>query len=256
MKKIISILLFLSVSVVFGQNEKVEYHKSIPAFVLDFYESEGTANNLKYQIPEIEQLRFFLTELNKRKNKIIDNEFLTKPNMNTLVGHYLHKKLIWNSYNGPHIEIKKLSCAKVIRKELRNLPTQNELLMHYYLSIFSDVLNKQKPMNLGTVDIDLDKLNLENDTEKAILFLAAMRNLGMQVSSYCTTKYPKNCLKARTYVENMPTFDNVPFYDFELPKFDDFLIEVDKRYPKMSFTERYVPHFVIAKVGYIKCLEN
>jgi hypothetical protein len=256
MKKIILILLLLSVIVVFAQNEKIEYNKEIPNFVLAFYESEGTVNEPKYHIVEINQLRYFLTELNKRENKITSKEFLTKPNMNTLVGHYLHKKLIWNSYNGPHIGIKKRKNSSVVKEELKNLPSRNELLTHYYLAIFSDVLNKQKPMNLALTNIDLDHLELENDTEKVILFLSAMKHIGGQVNSYCVTRFPKNCNRAKVYVENMPKFDDQPFYKFVLPEFEDFLIEVDKRHPKKSFKEIYLPEFEKAKVGYLNCMKN
>jgi len=83
---------------------------------------------------------------------------LTKPITNTLVGHYLHKKLKWNSFNGPHGGIKKLKNSKIIKNELKNLPNQNELLAHYYLSSFSDVLNKQKPMDSATTNIELNSL--------------------------------------------------------------------------------------------------
>ena len=81
-----------------------------------------------------------------------------------------------------------------------------------------------------------------------------MRHLGNQVTSYSTIRFPENCFRAIEYVENMPKFNDKPFYEFNLPKFEDFKIEVDKREPKMSFKERYLPEFENAKLGIEKCL--
>ena len=253
--RILAILILLS-NLTFGQNKEIEYNELIPKYVLALWENNETANNQEFQIEELQELKSFLNELSKRNNQIASDEFLTKPSENTLVGHYLHKKLKWNSFNGSHVGIKKLKNKKVVSKELKNLPNRKELLAHYYLSISSDILNKQKPMDLGTVNIDFDSLNLSNDTEKAILFLCMMRHIGGQVSSYSTTRFPDNCFRAKKYVENMPKFNGKEFYEFELPEFVDFKIEVDKRYPKMSFKERYLPEFEKAKIGYEKCLTN
>ena len=46
------------------------------------------------------------------------------------------------------------------------------------------------------------------------------------------------------------------YYEFNLPEFDDFLIKVDKRHPKVSFKQRFIPEFEKAKTDYIKCLNN
>ncbi|TXE15618.1 hypothetical protein ES731_15195 [Psychroflexus gondwanensis] len=254
MKITLLTILFLSINSVFGQNNKVEYNEIIPEYILAVWENDGTSDNAEFQITELDQIKSFLAELGKRENQITSNEFLTKPTTYTLVAHYLHKKLKWNSFNGPHIGIKKLKNKKVIKNELKNLPTENELIAHYYLSIFSDVLNKQKPMDLSKTNIDFENLNLGNDTEKAVVFLCAMRHIGGQVGSYSNTRFPENCFRAKEYVENMPKFNGKFFYEYQLPEFKDFKIEVDKRYPKMSFKERYLPEFEKAKIGYEKCI--
>lgn len=80
-----------------------------------------------------------------------------------------------------------------------------------------------------------------------------MRHLGSQVTAYSLAKFPKNCFRVKEYVENMPKFNGLPFYKFELPDFQDFEIKVDKRYPKVSFKERYIPEYEKAKIGYKKC---
>lgn len=254
MKIRILTILFLIINSAYGQDEQAEFHEIIPEYILAVWENDGTSNNPKFEITELDQIKSFLAELGKRKNKITSNEFLIKPTTNTLIAHYLYKKLQWNAFNGPHVGIKKLKNSKVIENELEKLPSHNELLAHYYLSIFSDVLNKQKPMDLGETDIDLESLNFDSDTEKVIVFLCAMHHIGGQVTSYSSTRFPDNCFRAKEYVENMPKFNGKFFYEYELPGFEDFKLEVDKRYPKMSFKERYLPELEKAKNAYEKCL--
>ncbi|WP_026775764.1 hypothetical protein [Polaribacter sp. Hel_I_88] len=256
MKKILFvIIIYMTYNSTFGQKNKVEYDKIVPEYILAVWEQNNSENNSEFQVKELKQIKSFFEEFFKKENQILTNEFLKKPSENTLVGHYLHKKLKWNSFNGPHVGIKKLKNKKVIKNELKNLPNEKELLAHYYLSIFSDVLNKQRPMNLASTNIDLEKLNLEDNTEKSILILCAMRHIGSQVGSYSTTKFPKNCFRAKEYEENMPKFNGKPFFKYELLDFKDFEIEVDKRYPKMSFLKRYLPAFEISKKEYLKCVE-
>ena len=254
MKISILAILFFSFNSVFGQINYVEYDEIIPEYIIAVWENNGSSNNVEFNAPELNQIKELFVELSKRQNDITSNQFLNKPTDNTLVAHYLNTKLKWNSFNGPHVGLKKLSTKKVIKNSIKNLPTRNELLAFYYSSIFIDVLNKQKPMDLAETNIDLENLNLENDAEKAILFLTAMRHVGFQVSSYATARFPDNCFRAIKYVENMPKFNGKPFYEFELPEFEDFKIEVDKRKPKMSFKERYIPEFENAKLGIKKCL--
>ena len=254
MKITILTIFFLSINSAFGQNIEVEYNEIIPEYIIADWENNGKSNNSEFNAPELNQIKEFFVELSKKQNNITSNQFLNKPTDNTLVAHYLNTKLKWNSFNGPHVGLKKLSTKKVVKNSIKNLPTRNELLAFYYSSIFIDVLNKRKPMDLAETNIDLENLNLENDTEKAILFLTAMRHIGNQVASYATTKFPNNCFRAIEYVENMSKFNGKSFYEFDLPKFEDFKIEVDKRKPKMSFKERYIPEFENAKLGMEKCL--
>lgn len=253
MKITILTVLLLSINSVFGQNKEVKYNKIIPKFIISTWEDYGTSSNSEFSVPELDQIKEFFVELGKRQNNITSNQFLSKPSDNTLVAHYLKTKLQWNSFNGPNVGLKKESPKKVISKSLKNLPNRNELLAFYYSSIFIDVLNKQKPMDLAQTNIDLDNLNLDNDTEKAILFLTAMRHVGNQVTSYSNSHFPKNCFRAIKYVENMPKFNGKPFYEFDLPEFQDFKIKIDKRYPKVSFKERYITEFQQAIIGYKKC---
>jgi len=254
MKITIITIVFLFANCILGQNKDVQFNEIIPEYITMVWENKGNSNNAEYDAPELIQIKAFFTELRKRTNNITSNEFIKKPSDNTLVAHYLSTKLQWNAFNGPHVGLKKLSTKKVIKNSIKKLPPRNELLAFYYSSIFIDVLNKQKTMDLAETNIDLENLGLNSDTEKAILFLTAMRHVGNQVTLYSEHRFPDNCSRAKLYVENMPKFNSKPFYLFELPQFDDFNMEIDKRYPKSSFKKRYIPEFKNAKSSYENCL--
>ncbi|MEW7292878.1 hypothetical protein [Aquimarina sp. 2304DJ70-9] len=253
MKIKIFVIIFLLVNCTFGQN-KVEYNEIIPKYISAIWEKNETSDNQEFDVIELEEIKLFFAEIRKKQNNITSDIFLKKPTNNTLVAHYLSVKLQWNAFNGPHVGLRKLAPKKVIKNSIKKLPTKNELLAFYYSTIFIDVLNKRKPMDLAETNIDLENLNLDDDTEKAILFLTAMRHVGNQVTSYSTHRFPDNCSRAKKYVENMPKFNGKAFYLFELPEFNDFKIEIDKRYPKSSFKKRYIPEFKNAKSAYGKCI--
>jgi hypothetical protein len=250
------IFLFLINSSAFSQNERVEYDKVVPDFILSLWtddEDDYQAKLSSTSNPLLDQIKTFLLELQKNENDIISETFLKKPSDNTLVSYYLHTKLQWNRFNTGK---ERLKNKAVIKNSLDKLPNRYELLAFYYKAIFIDVLNKQKPIKLGNRNIELDSIDLNNDTEKAIVFLCAMRHIGNQVTSYSSTRFPDNCFRAKLYVENMPTFNDKVFYDFKLPEFEDFEIEIDKRYPKVSFKEKFVPEFENAKQSYQKCVDK
>jgi len=256
MRKITIILLLLVFNNTFGQNEKVEFDKVIPEYILALWENNGKTDNSEFDLIELEQIKIFFQELKKKNNDIGSTKFLKKPTDNTLVAYYLNTKLKWNMFN-PAAGLKKLENKKVIKRTLKELPTRYELLAFYYKAIFANLLNNQHSMSLGNTNIDLNELDLIDETEKNIVFLCAMRHLGGQITSYCSgPNFPKNCFRGEKFVNNMPKFNGKIFYEFELTEFTDFAIEVDKRYPKMSFKERFIPEFENAKVSYKNCLKE
>ena len=254
MRKVIFILSLLASSIVNAQDKEIIYNEVVPDFILSYWENRNNLNSEKYQHKDLNQIKLLFHEFSKEVNNITSEQFLKKPSDNTLVAYYLKTKLLWNAFNLG--QTKKLSNKKVISNSIKNLPERYELLAFYYKGIFIDVLNKEKPMNLAGVNIDLERLNLDNNTEKAILFLNAMRSLGGQVSSFASARFPNNCFRAEQYVENMPKFDGLNFYEFNLPEFEDFLVEVDKTKPKMSFKKTYLPIFIDAIAAYNKCLSQ
>ncbi|WP_299684031.1 hypothetical protein [uncultured Dokdonia sp.] len=206
----------------------------------------------KTDLPKFKKMNSFYKQLSKRNEGILADEFLKVPDSDFLFAHYLDTKLKWNSFNRGR---DKLSVEEVISKTLQENPDKNEMLVFYYKTIFASILNNQRSIEPYEKNIDFKKLEL-NTQESSILFLCAMRHLGNQMSGYSTGNFPKNCFRADLFLTKMPTFNGKLYYEFDLPEFDDFPIKIDKRYPKVSFKQRFIPEFEKAKADYMKCLNN
>jgi len=206
----------------------------------------------KAELPKFNGINEFYTQLGERNEEILSDKFLKVPSSDLLFAHYLDIKLKWNSFNRG---TDKLSVEQVISKTLEENPEKNEMLAFYYKTIFASILNNQRNIESYEKNIDFEKLGLNNQ-ESSILFLCAMRHLGNQMSGYSSTNFPDNCFRADLFLTKIPKFNGKSYYEFELPEFDDFPIKVDKRYPKVSFKQRFIPEFEKAKADYKKCLNN
>ena len=226
-------------------NQTLEYDPDFPKYVEAKWERKPFE---KENLPKFDFIKSFSEQLNIKDESILSKKFMSKPSINNLLAHYLNRKLGWNSFETGH---KKLSTREVIRTELEDPPSEEEMLAFYYGTIFIHILNNQRNISPYKLDLNFAELGL-NETEGAIMFLSAMRHLGFQVTAY--SKKPENCFRAMEFVKKMPTFNGVTFDKFELYEFEDFKLTVDKRYPKKSFKKRYLPDFESAKLGYRKCI--
>lgn len=230
------------------KNSTFDYDPDFVEYIKYMWESKPYE---KSTLPKFKQITSFFNQLKITDEGILADEFLKSPDNNILISYYIYTKLKWNSFNSGE---EKLSTDEVIANTTTNLADRNEMLAFYYMAIFSHILNNQSTIEPYEKDIDFKKLGLTNQ-ESAILFLSAMRHLGFQISTYAYIKFPDNCYRAEIFLTKIPTFNGKHFFDFTLPEFDDFLIEVDKRYDKVSYKEKFIPHFENAKSSYQKCLD-
>ena len=242
MKNIYLLTLILTLTLGCSSTKKITKEKSQN---IEVTESEFDSDFLNYvkakwnrqifekaELPKFNEINAFYSQLEKRNEEILADEFLKIPSTDILFAHYLDTKLKWNSFN---FGTNKLSVNEVISNTIKENPEKNKMLAFYYKTIFASILNNQRSIEPYNKNIDFDKLELNNE-ESSILFLSAMRHLGKQMSGYSSSNFPDNCFRADTFLTKMPKFNGKPYYEFELPEFDDFLIKVDKRYPKVSFT--------------------
>lgn len=239
-----------------AQNENWEEHlndkeSAIHQFDIDFIRyaiDEELKDGFKGQ-EKFKFLNSFSSMYKMKDESLLKSEFMNRPNINELLTLYLRRKIGWNQFNS---RINKRTTKAVVYKELQTFPSTEELLAFYYSEIFIQVLNNQRTFNPNNLDLNFDSLGL-NKLEGDIMFLSAMRHCGSQIQSYSEGRFPENCHRAIEFVSKLPTFNGKSFEHYEVSSFDDFLIHVDKRFPKMSFKERYLPDYEGAKAGYLKC---
>ncbi|MGM1057463.1 MAG: hypothetical protein ACQEWG_16375 [Bacteroidota bacterium] len=252
MKNYIPIILLL-ISFSFqscAQNENWEEHlnhkeSAIHQFDIDFIRyaiDEELEDGFKDQ-EKFKFLNSFSSMYAIKDESLLKSGFMNRPNNDELLSLYLRRKIGWNT---------KQTNRAVVYKELEIFPSIEELLAFYYSGIFIQVLNNQKTFNPNGIDLNFNSLGL-NKLEGDIMFLSAMRHCGSQIQSYSDGRFPETCHRAIEFVLKLPTFNGKSFEHYKLSSFDDFLIHVDKRYPKMSFKERYLPDYEGAKAGYLKC---
>lgn len=216
-----------------------------------FVVADGLTNEFKGQ-DKFVLLNSFAKMYKINDESLLTSEYMKKPNDNTLLSLYLGRKIAWNSFNRG---LTKRSSKAIVYDELENFPSKQELLAFYYSEIFIQVLNNQRSISPNEINLDYDSLGLSK-LEGDIMFLSAMRHCGSQIQSYSNLRFPDNCHKAMEFESKLPMFDGKRFYEYELAEFDDFLIDVDKNYPKMSFKERYLTEYEGAVLGFRKCQED
>lgn len=220
-----------------------QYDIDFIKYVMDEKLEEDFKNQDKFKFLNSFQL---MSKINDES--LLVSQYMKKPNENELLSLYLKRKMGWNFFN-------RGSCRKdIIYDELKDFPNKDELLSFYYSEIFIQVLNKKETFNPHEINLDYKSLDL-NKKEGDIMFLTAMRHCGSQIISYSKAKFPNNCFRQISFVSKLPSFNGMKFDEYQLDEFKDFLIHVDKRYPKTSFKERYVPEFEGAKIAFIKCQE-
>jgi len=258
MKKYIPILIAI-ISLNFqscAQNENWEEHLNdktspIHQYDIDFIKyvaEEELQEEFKNQ-GKFKFLNSFRSMFKINDETLLKSVYMIKPNDNELLALYLRRKIGWNSFN---LGSSKKSRKAIVYEELKIFPNKRELLSFYYSEIFIQVLNKKEKFKPNEINLDYDSLKL-NKEEGDIMFLTAMRHCGNQIISYSEARFPNNCFRQTSFVSKLPTFNGKTFDEYQLGEFEDFLIHIDKRYPKSSFKERYLPEFEGAKSAYIKC---
>ncbi|MEC7755768.1 MAG: hypothetical protein VYB44_17180 [Bacteroidota bacterium] len=249
-------LFVISIQPAFGQSSKsnnqedniVLYNPDVIKIIKNKWNTKEVKLDSSYKFKRIVS---FFDQLKVQNEGIVSTEHLSKPESDILVANYLNTKLTWNRFNQGKDH---LSTDQVINIALKNLPQKEELMAFYYNTIFIHLLNNQSNYESLEINLDYQELGL-NEKEGTIMFLSAMRHIGRQMYFYSSIKYPDNCFRAKEFLKKIPLFNGRPFFEVEIPEFEDFQIEVDKRYPKVSFQQYFIPEFEAAKNGYKKCLQ-
>lgn len=206
---------------------------------------------LTKQPEELKTSGVFLAELIKSGNSITSKKYLTKPDQETLEHLFVIRSINWNLAEADPMNNNKLIDS------LRNSDTEYlELLACYYNMIWVSVANKNQPLQMADTNFDLNDYGLENDTEKGLFFLVSMRTLGQFIWGYMNVVKPPNYKKALEKINEYPSFNSAPYYQYQYLNFPDFKLTVDKREPKKSFKEHYINKYLNTLLYHSMCLSQ
>lgn len=255
MKHFFTFLLLLFTSLIFGQNlntisEIVNLAKIYRGnHGLSGLYDKSNSISAKYYGTKFETAAKFIEESTKKKNRIIEPEFLSRPDSVTL--KIIHTIIMVN-YN--MYESNPNDNEKVARKFLKKKITVYEQIQQYYGSLFISVINKNRPFDYSNQNWNLDTLGFKDDKEKAVFFLVFIDKLGSQISSFHGAMRGPNWDGIEKYVEILPKINNKNYYEFDAFYFKDFEMMIYKK--DRMFKKYYLPKYYDVLIGHILMMEQ
>jgi hypothetical protein len=193
----------------------------------------------------------FISELIRSNNQIATKKYLTKPDTNTLKNLFIIRSINWNLHEADPVDNNEL-IDSLSNDEVNDL----ELLACYYGMVFTSVGNKNRPLNMSQINLDINDYNLESDEEKGVFFLKSMNTFGTYIWGYMNVVKPPNYKKALEVINNYPKYNGEPYYQFLDLNFRDFNLTIDKREPKKSFKEYFINKYLNTLLYHSMCLSQ
>jgi hypothetical protein len=246
-------LYFFSLS--FGQtsNQKlIEVAKSYKNFMFRNDLTRDDLKELKSNVPEnFKPANDFIIETLTKKNKLLTNDFLTRPSDETLKQIYIIRVVNLNLREEIQVDNNRLIDSLTTRE----IPVY-ELVDNYYEMMFASVGNKNQPFDLSDVDIKLNDYNLKDETEKGILFLQCMRFCGVTIWGYMNIPKPPNTKKAYENIKLFPKFNGRPYFQYTDLHFPDFKMKIVKDQGVQSYKGYYIDKYYETLLSHLICLNK
>ena len=250
MKQIIKLAIVMIISInCFGQNN-LEADLIKLAKIYKQNHGWGTLDNRTiahietYKDTKLETVANTIKELCTKKNNILDEEFIYRPDSITL--KYFHTIIMIN-FN--MFDKKPKDNKQIAMKYLNKDVSVYEQIMHYYSSIFTSITNKHTEIirtdsgmvinksldDLSHINWYLDDFGFKDETEEAIFFLVFIkfkeRNI---VPSITEPKYEF----IYESINKLPKINSKPYYYYQNFFFKDVKMNINKR--KQSFKKYYL----------------
>ncbi len=257
MKKIILTFLGLCLTVLtFGQTNSnaklIELGKAYKDFMFRNEPSKDVFKDIKAEVPEnLKTATDFIIQTITTKNKLLTQQFLSRPDEQTLKQIYLIRAVNFNFREENQIDNNKLIDSLTTK----NIPTY-ELIDNYYGMLFTAVGNKNQPFDFSKVDFKLKDYNFKDDTEKGIFFLRCMRDCNSVIWGYMNIAKPQNTQKAYENIKKYPKFNGQPYYQYTDFYFTDFEMNIIKDKEVQSYKSYYLDKYYETLLFHLICLNK
>jgi len=251
-----TLILTLITTFTFGQTNEsqklIELGKTYKNFMFRNEPTKEDFKNLESDLPE--NLKFateFISQTITNKNKLLTEQFLSRPDDKTLKLIYTIRAINLNIREENQIDNNKL----IDSLKIKNISVY-ELVDNYYEMLFTAVGNKNQPFNLSKTDLKLKSYNLKDETENGILVLKAISFCGTTIWGYMNVVKPANTKKAIDYIENFPKINGRPYYQFTDFYFPDFEMNIIKDKGIESYKGYYLNKFYETLLSHLICINK
>ncbi len=254
-KLLFTLVVCLSISTVNAasiNDEIIELAKIYRNFMFRNSPVESTFKQLdNIKSEELSGSVSFIKETITTGNALTTKQFLTPPDLKTLLNLYIIRRVSWNLRE----ETPRDNNNVIAELHMKGL-TRYELIDSYYDMLFSGIANKNQPFDLSVTNFELFDYGLIDETEKGIFFLKAMDFCGTTIWGYINIVKPPNYKKALEYIEKFPKFNGQPYYQHLDFGFPDFELQIEKDKEKESFKFYYINKYYDTLLSHLVCLSQ
>lgn len=257
MKKTALTFLGLCLTVLtFGQTNNnmklVELGKTYKDFMFRNEPNKELFKDIKADVPDnLKTSTDFIVQTITTKNKLLTQQFLSRPDDQTLKQIFIIRAINLNLREENQIDNNKLIDSLTSA----NIPTY-ELVENYYGMLFTAVGNKNQPFDFSKVDFKLKDYKFKDDTEKGIFFLRCMRDCNSVIWGYMNVVKPPNTEKAYYNIKKYPKFNGQTYYQYTDFYFTDFEMNIIKDKGIQSYKSYYLDKYYETLLFHLICLNK
>ncbi|MFY0672957.1 MAG: hypothetical protein JXQ87_06110 [Bacteroidia bacterium] len=200
---------------------------------------------------DLKQTAKFIAETINPRSKVLSDGYLKLPNEVTLKAIYIVRQISLN------LKVEEPKDNINLVSELKNASINHyELVDNYYSMLFTTVGNKLGLKQLGKMDFQLKRLNLNDETEKGVFFLRCMSLCGRSIWGYMNVSKPRNTKLALVNIDNFPMFNGLKYYQYTDFYFSDFSMELNGEPGSESYKYHFVNQLYETLIYHMICLRE
>ncbi len=251
MKNILLTVSLFVVTTCFGQPKLDEKDINNLVAISNIYSLNPNAAGDKFaksvdslRTPKLNHIVDVLIQVGKGDKAILDEKYLSRPSNDELIMWYVIREIHYNRVD----KNRSPRNPKVVAQEVISGKTDERwLLDNYYYRIRGGIATLFNETDLSQHNIDIEKLGLKNETEKAIFYFNLVD--GLLGGRFKVLRMLKNNDKIIEFASRLPKINGDDYYTFKQFDFSDFdFIGYDKTesYKTRNIDNLYntlIPHF-------------
>lgn len=201
----------------------------------------------KVNNPKLKFVKEFVFASTQKDETLLSNLFLEKPSKENLRLIYQLRRVNWNSMSMAGVTVAVLDTFDI------NTVNNEELVTAYYRLLIDGLELARNPKgDFIDFNIELSKLGLKTDREKAIAFYTIADAFSRKYNQE-TRNNPNDCQKAKAIVAKFPKFGGKALFNAIPPVFEDFNVMIGNGAAGKSFKGFFLSNFEKGVAHYKGC---